>query len=184
MASSLEKLEASHGVNVQWHSFELRPKDAPPLSPEYKERIMAGRPRLYATARETYGLELNQGPWGINSRPALIGAKYAEAQGVGPAYHDAVMRAYWLEAQSIEDLAVLAGIAAAIGLDRDVFLAALDDVALEQAVLNDIAWAHTNGINGVPALVFQGKYLVSGAQPYDVLTRLVEQVQAEEQKAG
>jgi len=183
VASSLEKLEASHGVTIRWHSFELRPKDAPPLAPEYKERIMAGRPRLYAVARETYGLELNQGPWGINSRPALIGAKYAEVQGVGPAYHDAVMRAYWLEAQSIEDLGVLAAIAVAIGLDRDTFLAALDDVELEQAVLNDIAWAHTNGINGVPALVFQDKYLVSGAQPYAVLTRIIEQIQAEEQKA-
>ena len=114
----------------------------------------------------------------------MIGAKYAEAQGVGPAYHDAVMRAYWLEAQSIEDLDVLAGIAVAIGLDRDGFLAALDDEEVEQTVLNDIAWAHTNGINGVPALVFQGKYLVSGAQPYDVLTKIVEQVQAEEQKVS
>jgi predicted DsbA family dithiol-disulfide isomerase len=182
VASSLEKLAASHGVTVQWHSFELRPKDAPPLPPEYKEKIMAGRPRLYAVARESYGLELNQGPWGINSRPALIGAKYAEAQGVGPAYHDAVMRAYWLEAKSIEELDVLAELAVAIGVDRDAFLAALNDTALEQEVLNDIAWAHTNGINGVPALVFQGKYLVSGAQPYDVLTNVVDQIQAEEQK--
>jgi predicted DsbA family dithiol-disulfide isomerase len=169
---------------VQWHSFELRPKDAPPLPPEYKEKIMAGRPRLYAVAREQYGLELNQGPWGINSRPALIGAKYAEAQGVGPAYHDAIMRAYWLEAQSIEDREVLAQIAIASGLDRDAFLAALTDPALEQEVLNDIAWAHNNGISGVPALVFQEKYLVSGAQPYDVLTRVVDQIRAEEQKAA
>lgn len=145
---------------------------------------MAGRPRLYAVAREQYGLELNQGPWGINSRPALIGAKYAEAQGVGPAYHDAVMRAYWLEAQSIEDREVLAQLAVASGLARDAFLAALNDPTLEQEVLNDIAWAHNNGINGVPALVFQGKYLVSGAQPYQVLTRVVDQIRAEEQKAS
>lgn len=184
MASSLEKLVASHGVTVQWHSFELRPKDAPPLPPEYKEKILAGRPRLYAVARESYGLELNQGPFGIDSRPALIGAKYAEAQGVGAAYHDAVMRAYWLEAKSIEDREVLAAIAVAVGLDREPFLAALNDTALEQEVLNDIAWAHSNGLNGVPALVFQGKYLVSGAQPYDVLTRVVEQIRAEEAKAG
>ncbi len=171
-------------MTVQWHSFELRPKDAPPLPPEYKEKIMAGRPRLYAVAREQYGLELNQGPWGINSRPALVGAKYAEAQGVGPAYHDAVMRTYWLEAQSIEDVEVLAQIAVASGMERDAFLAALTDPVLEQEVLNDVAWAHTNGINGVPALVFQEKYLVSGAQPYEVLTRVVEQIRAEEQKAA
>ncbi len=182
MASSLEKLEASHGVTIQWHAYELRPKGSPPLPPEYKERILAGRPRLYATARENYGLELNQGPFGINSRPALIGAKYAESQGVGPAYHAAVMRAYWLEAKSIEELDVLADLAVEIGLARATFLAALNDPALEQAVLEDIGWAQTNGLNGVPALVFQQKYLVSGAQPYDVLTRIVEQIRVEEQK--
>ncbi len=182
MASSLEKLEASHGVTIQWHSYELRPKGAPPLPAEYKERILAGRPRLYATARENYGLELNQGPFGIDSRPALIGAKYAESQGIGPAYHAAVMRAYWLEAKSIEDLDVLADVAVAVGLDRETFLTALTDPALDQAVAEDIAWAQANSISGVPALVFQQKYLVSGAQHYDVLTRIVAQVRAEEQK--
>jgi predicted DsbA family dithiol-disulfide isomerase len=94
------------------------------------------------------------------------------------------MRAYWLEAQSIEDREVLAQIAIASGLDRNAFLAALTDPALEQEVLNDIAWAHNNGISGVPALVFQEKYLVSGAQPYDVLTRVVDQIRAEEPKAA
>lgn len=140
---------------------------------------MAGRPRLYAIAREQYGLELNQGPWGINSRPALIGAKYAEAQGVGPAYHGAVMHAYWQEGKSIADLDVLGDIAVAVGLERTPFLVALQDPTLEQAVLADIATAHNYGINGVPALVFINKYLVSGAQPYAVLTQVVEQIRAE-----
>ncbi|MBX3016207.1 MAG: DsbA family oxidoreductase [Caldilineaceae bacterium] len=183
-ASSLAKLVASHGVTVQWHSYELRPKGAPPISPEYKERILAGQPRLYAMAREQYGLELNQGPWGVDSRPALIGAKYAETQGVGPAYHDAVLRAYWLEAKSIDELDLLAAIAATVGLDPAAFRASLTDPALEQAVLDDVAWAHANGINGVPALVFQQKYLVSGAQPHPVLVQIVEQIRAEEQKAS
>ena len=72
-SSSLEKLESSHGVEVQWHSYQLRPKGSPPISPEYKARIDANKPRLYAMAREQYGLELKQGPFGIDSRPALIG---------------------------------------------------------------------------------------------------------------
>ena len=89
-----------------------------------------------------------------------------------------------MEAQSIEDREVLATLAVASGLDRDEFLAALNDPALEQEVVNDIAWAHNNGISGVPALVFQGKYLVSGAQPYEVLTRVIDQIRAEEQKTA
>lgn len=165
---------------MEWRSFELRPREAPPLPPEYKEKIMAGRPRLYAIAKEQYGLDLNQGPWGIDSRPALIGAKYAEAQGVGPAYHAGVLQAYWHEAKNIEDRDVLVEIAEQAGLEHAAFLAALDAPPYEEAVLGDVATAHSYGINGVPALVFQNKYLVSGAQPYEVLIQVVDQIRKEE----
>jgi predicted DsbA family dithiol-disulfide isomerase len=87
---------------------------------------------MEAMARERYGLEINPGPFGINSRPALVGAHFAEAQGVGEAYHDAVFRAYWQDAKNIEDLDVLAGLATAVGLNRDEFLAALDDPHYQQ----------------------------------------------------
>ena len=44
----------------------------------------------------------------------------------------------------------------------------------------DVELAHEYGLNGVPALIFENKYLVSGAQPYDTLRRVVEKVQEEE----
>ena len=179
MSSSLERLKQSHGVAVGWRSFELRPAGAPPISPEYRARIEAGRPRLVQMARDVYGLEINPGKMDGTSRAALVGAKYAEGAGLGDAYHDAVFRAYWQQAQDISDRGVLADIAAQIGLDRAAFLAALDDTAYDTAVQADVDLAHTYGLNGVPALVFQDKYLVSGAQPYETLVRVTEQVSAE-----
>lgn len=146
---------------------------------EYRARIEASRPQLYATARSQYGLELNAGPFGINSRPALVGAKFAEAQGRGEAYHRAVFEAYWLRAEDISALETLAEIAEGCGLDRAAFLAALSDPAHEQAVDADIAQANAFGLSGVPALVLIGKYLVVGAQPYPTLKQAVEQVRAE-----
>lgn len=149
------------------------------MPPEYLARIKAGRPRLYQIAREHYGLELNPGPHGISSRDALIGAKYAEAQGRGPQYHAAVLRAYWQRANDIGDRVVLGTIAQSIGLAEAAFLAALDDRRFDQQVAADMAQAYRYGLNGVPALIFNHKYLVSGAQPYAVLTQVVERVQAE-----
>lgn len=142
---------------------------------EYRARIEAGRPQLEAMARQRYGLELNVGPFGINSRPALVGAKYAEAQGVGEAYHDAVFRAYWQDAKNIEDVEVLAVLATAVGLNRDHFLAALDDPRYQQAMQADVQQAFQYGLSGVPALVYNNKYLVSGAQPYELLAQVAEQ---------
>lgn len=149
------------------------------MPPEYRAMIMAGRPRLIAMAREQYGLELNQGPLGVDSRPALIGAKFAEANGAGEAYHRAVFRAYWEQAADIGDLETLAGIAAGVGLDRPAFLAALDDPAHSAAVDADIEQARAYGLSGVPALVFADRYLVSGAQPYPTLKEVTAQVRGE-----
>lgn len=103
----------THPVDVVWRAFELRPKGSPPMPAEYRAKIEAGRPRLHAITREHYGVEMHQGPFGIDSRPALIGAKFAEAQGRGPAYHRGVMQAYWVLGRDISDIGVLAEIAAA-----------------------------------------------------------------------
>jgi predicted DsbA family dithiol-disulfide isomerase len=151
------------------------------MPPEYRARIEASRPGLRATARQQYGLELNEGPFGIDSRPALIGAKYAEAMGQGEAYHRAVFVAYWQQAADISDRAALAEIAESLGLERAAFLAALAAPAFEAAVDADIEQARAYNLTGVPALVFADKYLVVGAQPYPVLKQAVDQVRAEQE---
>jgi predicted DsbA family dithiol-disulfide isomerase len=152
---------------------------APPISPGYRARIEAARPRFAAMAREQYGLEINAGPFGIDSRPALIGEQYAVAQGRGDAYHDAVADAYWLHARSIDDRGVLADLAESVGLERAAFLAALDAPEYAEAVDADIAWARANEISAVPALVFDEKYLVVGAQPYPLLEQVLRQCELE-----
>jgi predicted DsbA family dithiol-disulfide isomerase len=175
----LKKLEQSTDIAIRWRSFELRPAGSPPLPPEYRARIEAGRPRLVALARDQFGVELNQGPFGINSRPALVGAKFAEAHGQGAAYHDAVFRAYWQHARPIDDPRVLTEIAGDVGLDPAAFLAALDAPEFQEAVDSDVAQAHAYGLTGVPAHIFNDRYLVSGAQPYPTLLQVYEQVAGE-----
>ena len=149
------------------------------MPPAYIERIKAGRPQLYALARERYGVELDQGPFGQNSRPALIGAKYAETQNKGDTYHNAVFEAYWLHARPIGDLDVLAEIAVEVGLEREAFLAALDDPQYDAQVEADVEQAAAYGLSGVPAIVFEQRYLVSGAQPTPVLQQVVDRIEAE-----
>ncbi len=179
VSASLARLQQAHDVAITWHAFELRPRGSPPMPPEYRARIEAGQSRLVAMAREQYGLELNAGPFGIDSRPALIGEQYAVTHGRGDAYHDAVADAYWLQAQSIDKREVLADIAESVGLERAAFLTALDVPEYDAAVDAEIAWARENEISGVPALVFAEKYLVVGAQPYPALEQVLLQCEAE-----
>ena len=135
---------------------------------------------LEKRAREQYGLDINAGPFGIESRPALVADKYAESQGKGEAFHKAVMEAYWQQARSIDDTHVLEEIAENVGLNTENFEANLADPAYDAEVSADIDLAREYRLDGVPALVFANKYLVMGAQPYDTLKQVVEKIQEEE----
>jgi len=176
----LEKLQQNYDVDIHWRSFELRPAGSPPISPQKLAQIDQARPHFEQMAHEQYGLEIHSGPFGIDSRLALVADKYAESQGKGEVFHKAVMNAYWQEARGIDDLNVLKEIAGNVELNGEQFEAALQDPTFDAEVSADVELAHEYGLNGVPALIFENKYLVSGAQPYDTLRRVVEKVQEEE----
>lgn len=182
-ASSLDTLKQHYEIDLHWHSFELRPAGSPPMPEFYRKRIEESQPRLIETARDVYGLELSVGPFGINSRPALIGAKYAEAEGKGAAYHKAVLQAYWQKAQDISDLAILSSIAESVGLDSQAFQAALSDPDYDTAVTKDVMLAQHYGMTGVPAMIFGEKYLVVGAQPYELFEQVIHKLQEEEKSS-
>lgn len=91
----------------------------------------------------------------------------ADSCGAGEAVREALMHAYTSEAADLADPEVLVGLAAEAGLapDAAVRLLAGDDFADD--VRADEALARRLGINGVPAFVLSGRYLVSGAQPVE-----------------
>ena len=179
----MEQLEEHYDVAIEWHSFELHPAGAPPISPERQARILAGRPMLAKRAREQYGLEMNPGPIGANSRPALVLEKYAQTQGKGAAFHAVAMRAYWEQGKDIGDTAVLREIAEEARLNTKDFEQILASEGFNEQVNADVEMAHAYGLTGVPALIFADRYLVIGAQPYEVLKQVVERV-IEEEKGG
>jgi predicted DsbA family dithiol-disulfide isomerase len=179
-ANALNLLKETHDVKVEWHSFELRPEGS--VIPDwYLERIQQSRPRIQEMMWDTFGIQLNIGPFGISTRKALIGGKVAAGQGkvIEEGYHRAVLDAYWLEARDISDLSVLADIAEKAGMQPDAFLSALDDPAYDDEVSLDIELARRIGISGVPAHVFEKHYYLPGAQSLDVLKEVVEKVESE-----
>jgi len=178
--TSVEKLAENHPVEVVWHSYELRPVGAPPMTKDKLTMIQQTLPRLKEIAKTQYGLTLDLGPLDINSRAAHVGAKFAASQGVGKAYHDAVYKAYWEQARSIDNVDLLQSIAESLGLDGAAFRAALDDNTYIEQVDGDEEQAMAMQLGGVPALIFEQKYLVSGAQPYEQLVNVVQQIQERE----
>ena len=177
----MKKLKETYGddIAISWRSYELRPVGSPPIPEDYRKRIEEGRPTLYARMKQDHGVDLEAGPFGINSRPSLLVEKYAEAQDKGAAFHDVTQAAYWLEGRDISDHIELRMLMQQAGLDPTQLDSALSDSQYMEEVDFDIAQAREYGLDGVPALVFNDKYLVMGAQPYQTLANAVEKLRIE-----
>ncbi|NUM45555.1 MAG: DsbA family oxidoreductase [Anaerolineales bacterium] len=174
--SGLDSLRETHPLTIQWKAYELRPEGSPPMPPEYRERILAGWPRVQQMARERFNVEMTR-PGLKNPGDTFLahtGGKFAERQGLGEAYHKAVFRAHWQTEQDIADPETLTKIAGEVGLDETAFRQALADPELAAEVRADEHWAMQNGLNGVPAFIFGNRYLVSGAQPVEVLRQVAD----------
>lgn len=178
--TSLQQVKAELPLAIDWRAFELQPAESPAARDELylaekAKQIEAVWPQVARTAREIYGLELQPTPLGIDTRKAHIGAKIAREHGVDEAYHRRVFAAHWQEGRDISSTEVLVEIAADLGLDAGAFAAQLDDATLKEAVLREERTAHELGIRGVPALILENRYLISGAQPKERLLKAFRQ---------
>jgi predicted DsbA family dithiol-disulfide isomerase len=73
---------------------------------------------------------------------------------------------------------VLGACIADVGLDPAEGRVVVESGAFADAVSASTATAQRHGIGGVPAFVFDGRLLASGAQPHDVLATALEQTEA------
>ncbi len=112
-----------------------------------------------------------------NSRLAQELGKWADTQPGGEAIHDALYRAYFVDARNIGDPDILVEIAQSVGLPVEAARAVLTERRFKDEVDADWAKSHAYGVTGVPTFVAQ-RYGVVGAQPYEVLVQLLEKAGA------
>jgi predicted DsbA family dithiol-disulfide isomerase len=112
-----------------------------------------------------------------NSRLAQELGKWADTQPGGEAIHDALYKAYFVDARNIGDPDILIEIAEKVGLDGAEARKVLDERRLKSAVDADWQKSATYGVTGVPTFV-AARYGVVGAQPYEALAQLVERAGA------
>lgn len=119
------------------------------------------------------GLQLKRHERLINSRPALQAAEYAREQGRFEPMHRALFKAYWEEGRDVSDLAVLRELAGRAGVDAAGMESAVKEDRFGDYLDARRAEAEDLMINGIPAHVIAERYLVMGAQPYDLFQRVL-----------
>ncbi len=148
------------------------------------ETLFAGRgmdlDAMYARMKglmDVEGLPYGRRTHTYNSRLAQELGAWADTQPGGEAIHDALYKAYFVDARNIGDADVLFEIVEAVGLSVDAAREVLDSGSFKDAVDADWAKSRETGVTGVPTFV-AGGYGVVGAQPYEALEKLVKEVGA------
>lgn len=102
-------------------------------------------------------------------------AAWATELGRGKEVWDALYQAYFGAARSIFDVDSLVTLASELGLDADAAREVLTSRRYASQVKADGREARELGVSGVPFILIDRRYAVSGAQPVEVLTQALEQ---------
>jgi predicted DsbA family dithiol-disulfide isomerase len=92
---------------------------------------------------------------------------------------EALLAAYFVDAEDIGDHAVLSRVAVTVGLDEARVADVLAGGDYSDAVGADVAQARAYGATGVPFFVVDGRYGLSGAQPVETFAQVVRQAWGE-----
>lgn len=188
----LEQALAIGGLtaHLRWHPFELNPSMPPEgqnlrahLVEKYgitTEQSAAARDRLTRLGAElefvfNYADDMRM----VNTFAAHQLLDWADEQGRQHPLKLALFSAFFTQGLDVSDHAVLVAAAEQAGLDpaaaRDVL--ATGDHA--QQVRDKQAFWTQRGVTGVPAMVFGGKYLVTGAQGVDSYLSVLQRCRTE-----
>jgi len=178
----IEKLRQNFDVDTVWVHFPLHPET--PVEGRSMADLYAGRnvdpEAMYARMKglmDAEGLPYGRRTHTYNSRLAQERGKWAATQPGGEALHDALYKAYFVEARNIGDPDILVEIAQSVGLPGEEARAVLTERRFKDAVDADWAKSRQWGVTGVPTFV-AARYGVVGAQPYEVLEQLLDKAGA------
>ncbi len=189
--NALNEFDKKENVKVVWRSFQLDP-EMKPVPGQSVHQYLANRKGVTVEK----GKEMNAFMTGIagevgleynfdnatinNTRDAHRLLHLAARHGVQNEVKELLFAAYYTHGKNIGDTETLVQIGKSAGLNAEEIRTMLQSNAYQQEVQQDQYEAQQLGINGVPFFVFNNKYGVSGAQPTEVFTEVLEKVWEEE----
>lgn len=172
---------------IHWHPFELNP-DMPTEGQNLSEHIAEKYGSTPEQSREARArlTDLGEGlgfdfkfsddmrMYNTFNVHQLI--HWAETKGLAHELKQALFSAYFTDRRDLSDNDALVDVAVQVGLDGTEAKAALDDQRYAADVRKAENFWVQQGISGVPAIVFDGKHLVTGAQCVENYTQILKQL--------
>ncbi|KIN73048.1 DsbA family oxidoreductase [Sulfitobacter guttiformis] len=185
LSVALEATDVAH--EVHWHPFELNPQ-MPAEGQNMREHIIekyGSTPEQSEQSRTqmtdlgtSLGFDFQFTPDmrmhnTFNTHQLL---HWAGEQGCKHELKMALFTAHFTHRRDLSDVEVLADIASETGLDRAEAAAVLADQRFAPQVRELEQFWTSQGIRGVPAVVFDRQHLVTGAQGTENFTNILEQL--------
>ena len=177
-------------AETHWHPFQLNPH-MPPEGEDTAEHIArkygstpeqsrANRQRL-SDIVDSVGFAFNYGDGmriynTFNAHKLLTIFGSERGWRAQTALKMALFTAYFQDRRDVSDTDVLCDIAEAQGMDRAVALAWINDAALTETVRAEMEHWTDQNITGVPAIIFDQKYMVPGAQSAETFADVINKV--------
>lgn len=195
LQAALDKVGDEVEADIHFQPFELNP-DMPPEGENTTEHVQkkygstaersAATRNAIRDAGANFGFDFNYTSesriWNTFDAHRLL--HWAGLEGKQLEMKEALFAANFTQQKSTSDHAVLVDAAKAAGLDPDrarEILASdefIADVRAEQAL-----WRN-RGINAVPSVIFEGRWMVQGGQPPQIFEQAIRQIVAGTAKAA
>ncbi|QNP39990.1 DsbA family oxidoreductase [Lysobacter solisilvae (ex Woo and Kim 2020)] len=187
LEQALQRLQGEVQAEIHFRPFELNPQMAPEgediaehLQRKYgmsTEQLGANQEAIRqrgAALGFTFDMDRRSRTWNTFDAHRLL--HWAGIEGKQAALKHALLRAYFTDGRNVSDHAVLADVAAGVGLpvERAHAILAGDDYAAETRAEEEFFQRH--GINAVPAIIIEQRHLISGGQPVEVFERALREI--------
>lgn len=177
-------LRATISASLVWRPFMLNP-EMPPAGMDRNAYLMHKfgteqrvRRLLGALEEAGHSEEISFRFDRINLTPSTVNAHrlvhYADEFGLAESVVERLFCAYFQEGRNIGELDELSALGRSIGLDGGALDEYLDSSTDVSWVREQNSRAHRIGVNGVPCFLLDGELALQGAQPPEIIARLLD----------
>ncbi|MFL9937853.1 DsbA family oxidoreductase [Paraburkholderia graminis] len=185
---ALSRVGDAVDARIVVHPFELNPQMAPEgqaivdylgkkygRTPEQIEETQA----MIRERGASVGFEFGPRTHVYNTFDAHRLLHWAGLEGKQLPLKLALLRAYHSEGRDPSNHDVLVEVAQSVGLDADAARNVLQNGDYADEVRAEEVEFQSHGIQSVPAIIFNRRYLVSGGQPVETFEQVIQQILAE-----
>jgi predicted DsbA family dithiol-disulfide isomerase len=189
LMKALETVGPEVEADIHFQPFELNP-DMPPEGQNTTEHVVqkyGSNPERSKAARqaikdsgEALGFQFNYNPesriWNTFDAHRLL--HWAGLEAKQRELKEALFRANFTDQLSLSDHQVLVTVAKSVGLDERRARRILSSDEFTVEVRNDEALWRNRGINAVPSIIFNQRWMIQGGQPPQVFEQAIRQILA------